>query len=29
MTAFEVCVKLFPVLYKEQLPLTISETVDN
>lgn len=27
MTAFEVCVKLFPVLYKEQLPLTISETV--
>ena len=27
MTAFEVCVKLFPVLYKKQLPLTISETV--
>lgn len=27
MTAFEVCVKLFPILYKEQLPLTISETV--
>ncbi len=27
MTAFEICVKLFPVLYKEQLPLTLSETV--
>ncbi|ENQ3078908.1 MBL fold metallo-hydrolase [Bacillus multifaciens] len=27
MTAFEVCVKLFPVLYEKQLPLTISETV--
>ncbi|MGG2095560.1 MBL fold metallo-hydrolase [Bacillus sp. S13(2024)] len=27
MTAFEVCVKLFPTLYEKQLPLTISETV--
>lgn len=27
MTAFEVCIKLFPVLYKQQLPLTISVTV--
>uniref|UniRef100_UPI003D81C50C Paraoxonase from Bacillus sp. strain S3wahi n=1 Tax=Bacillus sp. TaxID=1409 RepID=UPI003D81C50C len=27
MTAFEVCVKLFPTLYEKQLPLTISENV--
>lgn len=27
MTVFEVCVKLFPVLYKKELSLTLSETV--